>query len=137
LSRNRLYLLLGVLILGGYIWLLINLSAEKYKTADDIGVCIIKHSTNIPCPSCGSTRAVLLLLNGEFLKSLYWNPFGVFILTVMLTLPVWLLYDFVTSKDTLFRFYKKAEKFIQQKTVAIIAILLVLTNWIWNIYKDL
>jgi hypothetical protein len=47
------------------------------------------------------------------------------------------MYDVILKKDTLYNSYKKAEAFIKIKWVAIILIILLLINWIWNIQKGL
>ncbi|QDU59401.1 hypothetical protein Pan216_02290 [Planctomycetes bacterium Pan216] len=36
--------------------------------------CLFKESTGLPCPTCGSTRAVEALLSGKFGASLRLNP---------------------------------------------------------------
>lgn len=133
LNRNRLYTLLFILCLAGYIWLYVS-----YTTPEkDIGVCFIKNVTGIPCPSCGSTRAVTSLLHGHFLTSIYWNPFGLIIVLIMIFAPIWILYDIVLKKETLYLIYQGTESFFKRKTVAGIAISLVVLNWVWNIYKGL
>jgi uncharacterized protein DUF2752 len=36
--------------------------------------CVLKGVTNIPCPTCGSTRALVFLAHGEFIAALAMNP---------------------------------------------------------------
>ena len=36
--------------------------------------CILHHFTGLYCPGCGGTRAFVALINGHFLKSLYYHP---------------------------------------------------------------
>lgn len=55
----------------------------------------------------------------------------------MITLPLWLSFDLILKRNTLHQFYHKAETVLQQKKVALPAILLLLLNWGWSIYKDL
>ena len=93
--------------------------------------------THIPCPSCGATRSVLYLTKGEIAEALYLNPIGVILVTIMIVVPIWLLYDVIFHKNTLFQFYRKIELTLNRRIIAIPAILLVLMNWIWNIYKGL
>jgi hypothetical protein len=47
------------------------------------------------------------------------------------------LMDIVLKRDTFFKAYKKAEVTIRKPWLAMILIILVLLNWIWNIYKHL
>jgi hypothetical protein len=36
--------------------------------------CTLKMETGLPCPSCGSTRALYLILSGEFVKAFTMQP---------------------------------------------------------------
>lgn len=137
ISSNRLYVMLTFACLAGYVWLYLNLSAQVAENANKFGGCMIKHVTNIPCPSCGSTRSVLSLYNGDYLQALYWNPFGFIIALIMVITPLWIAYDYFSNKKTLFNFYTKTESMLNQKKITIPLIVLVLLNWFWNIYKDL
>lgn len=58
----------GWLILVG---LAVLLSARAGKP---LALCPFKRLTGTPCPSCGSTRAVLLLGRGEILSAWLMNP---------------------------------------------------------------
>jgi hypothetical protein len=137
LGKNKLYLLLTIGCLAGYIWLFTihTLNAGIPRAA--VSVCLIKNVTSIPCPSCGATRSVLALLHGDLLASLYWNPVGVLLLALLVAAPVWVAYDGICQKETLLKAYHQVESTLQRKQVAIPASLLVLGNWIWNIYKGL
>jgi len=135
--RNNIYLLLSVACMAGYIWLYFAYAATPDTSGPFAEVCIIKHATNIPCPSCGATRSALALLHGDFLDSLYWNPIGILLLIILLATPAWVLYDLCAKKITLQKFYFNTESFLRQKSVAIPAIILLVGNWFWNIYKGL
>ena len=134
--RNKLYALLSSACLAGYIWLAITYNRSA-SGGGELGVCIFKQFTGIPCPSCGSTRSVLSLIKGDFLGAFYWNPFGFILLAILLIFPIWILFDVLYKKSTLFNFYTKAELVFKRKWVAIPAILIVFLNWTWNIYKGL
>lgn len=137
LNRNKLYILLAVSCLAGYTWLFLsNINAGENNNSN-AGVCLIKHATGVPCPSCGSTRSILSILDGNIADALYWNPIGIVLLFIMIIVPIWIFYDGLTRKESMFNFYKKAEKALQQKKVAVPAIVLMLVNWIWNIYKGI
>lgn len=134
LTKNKLYLFLLISCLAGYIWLYFNI---RTNNNNEIGLCMFKHVTNIPCPSCGSTRSILSLFQGHFLEAIYWNPIGLLLVFIMIASPIWIAYDLVSRKETLLNFYKKTESYLKQKRIAIPVILLIITNWIWNIYKGL
>jgi Protein of unknown function (DUF2752) len=134
MSRNKLYLLFLIACLLGFIYLLYHLQDSENT---HFGVCIIKNITGIPCPSCRTTRAVELLLQGNVLASLQMNPFGILVTLMMAIVPFWISFDLIFKKDTFHKSYIKIEKTIQIKWLAIILILLVILNWIWNIYKQI
>jgi len=133
-GRKKLYTILSLACIAGYIWLIFTIQLELRNSG---GVCLIKRVTGVPCPSCGSTRSVLNLLHGDFLKALYINPFGLIIAVIMLVLPIWIVFDIATKKRTLYDFYFRVESFIRKPAIAIPLILLVILNWIWNIKKGL
>lgn len=136
MSRNKLYALLSTACAAGYIWLILTFH-RTFSLALEPGVCLFKRVTGVPCPSCGSTRSVLSFLKGDFAGAFFLNPFGIIILLILLVLPVWISYDLISRKSTLYHFYNRTEHFLQRKWIAISAILLVLLNWVWNIAKGL
>jgi len=138
MGRNKLYFHLGIACLAGYIWFFVNYSITYSHENNGIETgCLIKQFTDIPCPSCGATRSLISLMHGHIIESLYWNPFGIVLFVIMLITPIWLLVDCLYHRASLLWFYKKTELFLKQRKVAIPAILLVLINWGWNIYKGL
>ena len=135
-SRNKLYLLLFTACLAGYIWLYHSITRQTSGTTT-VDVCLIKHVTNIPCPSCGSTRSVISLTRGDFINAFFINPFGYLVALIMLISPLWVLIDLLMKKSTLFDFYHQMERFLKRPTIAIPSIFLVILNWIWNVLKGL
>lgn len=135
-KRVRLYVMLSIACAAGYLWLfyMVSTSASVHGA---VGVCPIKHATGVPCPSCGSTRAVLSLLQGDFLDALYINPFGIIVAALMVIVPIWLIVDLVVQKPTLFDGYRRVETVVRKPSVAIPLVALVVVNWIWNITKGL
>ena len=134
MNRNRLYLFLFMACVVGFIWLAITYNQGSSNTGKP-GVCLFKRLTNIPCPSCGSTRSVLSLLKGDITGAVMSNPLGIILLILLVLTPIWIFCDLVGKKSTLFIFYNRSEYFLRRKWVASSAILIVLLNWIWNIYK--
>ena len=100
-------------------------------------MCLIKHITNIPCPSCGSTRSIVSLTNGNFIEALLINPMGLIVAVIMSLAPLWILIDIATRRKILFEFYRKIETYLKRPQYSIPLILLVIINWIWNITKGL
>lgn len=125
-----------VACLAGYVWLFLVLT-ESHINSSAGEVCLVKFATNLPCPSCGSTRSVVAMMQGNFLEALYINPLGLPIAIIMLLTPLWIIMDLLSKRKTLFVFYCRVEAFLKRRIVAIPLILLVLINWYWNIVKDL
>lgn len=125
-----------MLLLTGYSWVAFSMFRASSITPDGVEICIFKIVTNLPCPACGSTRAVVSIFRGEFLPALLLNPLGYIIVIAMVTLPFWLLFDTIWRKDSLLKFYIKFESVFRRKAVVIFAIVLLLANWIWNIVKE-
>ena len=137
MTKNKLYILILIACFLGYSWLLF-LKLEPVKNSGlDLTVCVFKRVTNLPCPSCGTTRAVSYLFKGEIVKSLFLNPFGIIVAVIMIVSPGWIIWDAITKKQSFYNFYIKTEKLIRKKEIAIPLIVLVILNWIWNIYKHL
>ena len=134
MTRNKLYSLLLIAFLAGFIYLFYTIHTLQSQT---FRVCIIKNVTGYPCPSCGTTRAVTLLLKGRFIESLVLNPIGIVVTIIMIIFPIWILIDIIFKKETFYFWYKKAEGTIRKPWLASILIVLVLLNWIWNLYKHL
>lgn len=137
ISRRKLYALLSAALLAGYIWLIYELKTNPRGDDNTPGVCLFKAVTHVPCPSCGSTRAILALFRGSIIESVSINPLGTIVAAIMIITPLWLLFDFVTRRSTLLNMYHKTEKFIARTYVAIPLIILVIINWVWNILKGL
>lgn len=134
MKRNKLYLLVIIACFIGSLYLLYHLNSTATDTPT---VCFIKTVTGYPCPSCGTTRAIVLLSKGEVLDSILQNPFGLLIGFCMLVLPFWISYDVLFKKATFHQFYLKTESVLRKPKVAVPLIVIVILNWIWNLYKHL
>ena len=136
LDRNKLYSILFIACLAGYIWLYFSIT-KKITENKSVQLCLIKRVTNIPCPSCGSTRSVISLTKGDFIRALNFNPIGYLVAIIMLTAPIWIISDTIKKTKTLFNFYLKIETYLKRPKIAIPLLLLVIINWICNITKGL
>lgn len=134
MNRNSLYILLAGLSFAGYVWLSWNVASDSATPT----ACMFKAVTHVPCPSCGTTRALVLLANGDVRGSLLVNPLGILIGLSLTIIPIWLVADTVRRSDSLFRWYGRLELLLaRSKWLSIPLIALVLFNWIWNITKGL
>ncbi|MCL5029672.1 MAG: DUF2752 domain-containing protein [Bacteroidetes bacterium] len=137
MSKKNLYTFLLLLSLAGYIWIAWNVvdNSKKKHTAD---FCLFKTVTHIPCPSCGTTRALVLLVNGQIQKSILTNPFGMLAALALVIIPLWIILDIIRNKESFLKYYKLTEQIIiKNKWISITAVTIVLLNWIWNIAKGL
>ncbi len=137
MSRSRLYTVVMLACAVGSTWLWIQSASLLPALTGDNSTCLIKSISGVPCPSCGTTRSILELLDGHFITSLQWNPMGLIVLLIMVISPVWILIDLLFKKESFLRFYGRAENHLKSKWIAIPAIGLVIINWIWNICKGL
>jgi hypothetical protein len=136
LNSSKLYALLLFSCMAGYIWLYMGIKTNLTENKS-VEVCLIKHITNIPCPSCGSTRSVISIAKGNFNDAFLINPLGYVVAIIMILTPLWILIDFVLKKKTLFESYQKLEALLKKSIVAIPLIGLVTINWVWNLIKGL
>ncbi|RDI49440.1 uncharacterized protein DUF2752 [Flavobacterium glaciei] len=134
LDRNKLYSILLIACVAGYIWLYYSITSNVTENKS-VEVCLIKHTTNIPCPSCGSTRSIISLTKGNFVEAFDLNPIGYIVALIMLIAPVWIIVDIILRNNSLFVCYQKIESHLKKTKYAIPLILLVIINWIWNITK--
>ena len=137
MHRNKLYLFILFACFIGYSWLLFSLHHEHEIQNQEFTVCLFKKVTTVPCPSCGTTRAVMQLSHGNFLSSIFINPFGILVGLIMLVAPVWISYDFIQKKESFYTAYLKIETILRKRKVAMVLTVLVIANWVWNIKKNL
>lgn len=138
MTKNKLYTLLAIACFFGFIWLGFSFFADGILGKTNFHACLLKNLTSYPCPSCGTTRSVkMLLFEGDFYGALMMNPMGIFVALIMITVPLWLAFDVIFKRQTMFEAYLKIEKIIITRWVAALLIILVILNWIWNINKQL
>lgn len=134
MTKNKLYAIIYIACFLGLAYLFYKIN---YSESVHLSFCIIKNVTGYACPSCGTTRAVQLFLQGEIAASVLMNPFGIIVALLMVIATIWILFDIITKKETFYVLYIKTEKIIRNKWIALPLILLVILNWIWNLYKGL
>lgn len=134
--KNQVYPLLTLLCLLAYAWLF-YLFFHSHDVSSTFTPCIIKNVTGFACPSCGISRALLLLFNGDFYSSIKTNPLAIIVALIMFIMPFLIVYDLLFKQKILLQLNYKFEALLKKPLLAIPLILLVLCNWIWNIFKDL
>ena len=90
--------------------------------------CLIKRTTGLPCPTCGSTRIVLQSARGKLLASLLQNPL---VFVGMITGCVWVI--LVYGFKRLPRIHASAA---ERKLLWTCLALILIINWAWVIAID-
>ena len=134
--KRNLYIILGCLSLAGYVWLGWNFIEGPAHSGSSIR--LFKEVTGLPCPSCGTTRSLVLLAHGDVRGSLMMNPFGMLLALALIVVPLWIAIDTFSTGDSFYRRYVQMEHLLMQnKTLAACAAVVVALNWAWNIAKGL
>jgi hypothetical protein len=97
--------------------------------------CPFKLVTGIACPACGSTRAVLALLEGR--NPLQYNPIGVVTFAVAVVALALMVRDLARGSDRLLREWDRAERWVRRPPVAVAVTAVLAANWAWTISKGL
>jgi hypothetical protein len=134
--KKHINILLLLFCFLGYVWLYINFTF--YSNQNTIGtVCFFKNITHLPCPSCGITRAIILLMQGNFVASIEMNPLGLIVFCSMIIIPFFVLYDLYKKENYILKLYNSINQLFSQKKIAIPFFTFIIINWIWNMYKHL
>ena len=108
-------------------WLLLILANTVLTKLKHIGapktLCLFKHITTMPCPTCGITRATIATWHGNYVAAFMFNPFMV--LLCMIVILQLLLGICIKRKITLSTTTK--ERYILLSITA----LLFLCNWFY------
>jgi hypothetical protein len=132
---KNFYGLMTVFSLLGFVWILLNQFANQ--TVKIPSVCIFKNVTSLPCPSCGSTRSLISLMTGGFREAFYLNPFGYIIFIFLTIAPIWIFLDYLLKRESLFNVFQLIQHKFQKRAYQLVFILIILSNWIWNIGKGI
>ena len=65
--------------------------------------CIFKKIFNIACPTCGMTRAFMMILSGDILSSFKYNILAFPSIILFISFIIIYFYDLILKKDTLKR----------------------------------
>ncbi len=124
------YFALFLLITVGIIALIYSdiPNAENHRT-----LCLFHNITGYPCPGCGVGRGIIFILKGYFGKALWMNPLSFIVLVFGLLSVVWIWRDIIKGKET----YLPVLKTGWGKKTQIILYIVLIANWIWNIYKGI
>lgn len=133
-ALKKFYYCTATFLLVTVSWIIWNLFCLQ-ESKPGIQICILKNTVGLACPSCGTTRSILHLLHGDLHNAFFLNPFGLVAFLGIVVLPIWIIYDFLQSKRTLWYTYLFFINLFQNKKFSFFVIVLVIINWIWNIQK--
>jgi hypothetical protein len=133
--KTRIYGTLILLSLAGYGWLGLNV-AEEAAHSQAPTVCLFKEITGLPCPSCGTSRSLLLLFRGDVADAFMTNPLGPLLAPALVIVPLWIAVDVARKRRSFYRWYLWVEDVFKRNTwVTVSAVTIIVLNWIWNIAK--
>lgn len=104
------------LLLGASAWL-------EARTGVEAQTCLFKRVSGHPCPSCGSTRAVMALLRGQWGEAFLWNP----LVLVTLMGAAGILAFRLASGSRLVLAWDASGR----RLAYVLAGLVILANWVW------
>lgn len=87
----------------------------------DFGRCALKSSLGVPCLTCGSTRATLHLLHGEFGQALAMQPLTIAVYLVVAVVGLVSLALFVANKHA-HLYYTRRETLAFKATMIVLPI---------------
>jgi len=132
-SRRQIDRVAFVACLCGWGWIALTLNGVTANLP--FSVCPIKLLFGVPCPACGSTHAVIHIVEGHFREAFRCNPLGFILAAGLIVVPAWVVIDYLRRRTTFRLFYSRFEGWFSQKKVALPAIVLIVANWVWNILK--
>ncbi len=131
---QKTYGLVSLLLLGGYAYLLYELTTGRHHPEQT--VCLFKTVTGVACPSCGTTRGLMFLLQGDWWQATLMNPLAWLLAAGMILLPAWFLWDGIRRTTSFYHFYLRTEQMLRRhKPLAFLLAVLITCNWCWNIWK--
>lgn len=89
-------------------WLAVGWTEDGYR--ETITVCPTKLVWQIPCPTCGVTRAFLLSAHGRFAEAFHMNINVFFLIPLYIAFPVAGIIGLVTGRNIQIKMLRLAEK---------------------------
>lgn len=125
MKRNKAIFLFVIYILG-IIWIIAG-RAYGWK----ITVCPIKLLSGLPCPGCGTTRAIEMVLDGDMIGGIMMNPNIILVAAIAMGAPFILAANFLYGKD----YMRIADRWLNRRPVFISLIFFEMTIWMYNIVR--
>ena len=107
---------------------LLSLAAARFLPVLNFApTCVFKGLTGVPCPTCGSTRAIVRFTHGDLAGSLLMNPL---VFSALIAALIFFAYSIVTLTGNIPRLSVALSE--RGKNLARISVvMLFLTNWLY------
>ncbi len=115
-------------------WLLL---AMFFEGRMGVTACPSKLLWHIPCPGCGTTRALLLILKGDILEGISLNPNSIIAVVYLAVFPFLLLIDAIFQVHSVYDLYLFVNKVLSIKWVFVFILLFEFAVWIHNVWSGL
>ena len=122
---NNYELIFGILVLP---ITAIFYMAISYLPAKLIPICRFHATTDLPCPTCGATRAMHLLSTGKIIQAWIMQPL---LITLAIFAAIYSLYSFIVVLGKLPRIRLSNITARNRNHIIIICATLIILNWIY------
>ena len=129
IHQRKFYWLMSGGITISWLWVLYNL---QYKQSNGFSPCLFSNAVGLPCPSCGTTRGIVAILQGDLYAVSQFNALSYVAVIALVVFPIWLIADLVRNRPTIHNAYVALEHFGKRRPAFWFIILtLIAANWIW------
>ena len=92
-----------------------------------VTLCLFKRETGLPCPTCGSTRAVKSLFHADVARAFLFNPLLVIVLVMIIA---WLIARLAIGRERMAAFMMRNHRVIPAGLI-----LGLLLNWVYLLIR--
>lgn len=128
MKQSRENLILIFIYLLGMTWFILN----RYFGVDMV-LCPTRLLFHVPCPGCGMTRALNLLLGGDVAGAVTMNPNVVIVVPIMFLAPLLLGVEMASKRPVI----EQANRMLSRKWFLIPFALFELGVWGYNICRGI
>jgi hypothetical protein len=134
-QQRKFYLFITAGTSVVWLWIFYTLYAGM---AQGFSPCIFRGITGISCPSCGITRGIVALLQGNISAPAHYNMLAYIAMPVLVIAPLWLIVDSISAKASMYTTYTHALHISKQRPAILISFFaLIAANWIWTLYNNI
>lgn len=121
-------------LLGLYATGILLLAFTSHSNVGDY--CLFHRITSVACPACGTGHGVLALLYGNFGNAWRYNPLSYVAFPGAVYILFVIIADLIYNSNRLQTFLQSVNRRLHIRNYSTqFLILLLVINWIWNLYK--